>query len=271
MKKFTIDVTERLQEMGYNATYVTRKKAGIATEYIVINTDGILHPSFNADEISNFTDNADEGAEYIDWLLTHEIETPQLTIDMHNYNDVKLHLKPVLLPERFITEQTSYVTAKPMGFDDLYLMIQITDIISTNSNCTGTTYVSSKMLEAWNVKFEEAFLDACDNYIDKVEIMPLSKKLEAMTGMPAEAFDNPMWVANLISQETYGASAVILGRTELEEHFPNGYIVIPSSIHEMLILPIDTETDELNRIITDVNENALDPKDILSDHYYTFK
>lgn len=55
-----------------------------------------------------------------------------------------------------------------------------------------------------------------------------------------------------------------------EEHQSDVYI-IPSSIHEVILIPEFTGGEEsLNKMITAVNKNELDPVEILSDHVYIF-
>lgn len=68
-----------------------------------------------------------------------------------------------------------------------------------------------------------------------------------------------------------GAIAIIKAKERLAQMYPNGYYVIPSSVHEMLVLNMDyTDEDTITGIIRDVNANVLDPKDYLSDHAYVF-
>lgn len=49
----------------------------------------------------------------------------------------------------------------------------------------------------------------------------------------------------------------------------NNPIIIPSSVHELLILDtVETDVDYMSAMIMSVNESSLDPIDILSDHPY---
>ena len=48
--------------------------------------------------------------------------------------------------------------------------------------------------------------------------------------------------------------------------------MIPSSVHEMIIVPM-TESitrKELDQMVKEVNENVVDPEEILSDHVYIY-
>jgi hypothetical protein len=48
--------------------------------------------------------------------------------------------------------------------------------------------------------------------------------------------------------------------------------IIPSSVHEVILIPVQHwEKSKLDEMVVEVNENELDPVEILSDHVYIFK
>ena len=51
-----------------------------------------------------------------------------------------------------------------------------------------------------------------------------------------------------------------------------GVVIIPSSIHEILLLPIDYNfnEDEINNMIQEVNSNEVSENERLSDHVYYY-
>lgn len=56
------------------------------------------------------------------------------------------------------------------------------------------------------------------------------------------------------------------------EYIGKNYYILPSSIHELLIVPDDIEADPLNlqEIVRDVNENHIEAEEFLSDSVYYF-
>ena len=46
--------------------------------------------------------------------------------------------------------------------------------------------------------------------------------------------------------------------------------VIPSSIHEVILIPENGDTEEMNRMVSEVNRTALDPMEVLADHIYFY-
>lgn len=58
----------------------------------------------------------------------------------------------------------------------------------------------------------------------------------------------------------------------LSEHCHGDYYILPSSIHELLILPDhhNIPEQELKKMVREVNENCVQPDEILSDHVYHY-
>lgn len=58
---------------------------------------------------------------------------------------------------------------------------------------------------------------------------------------------------------------------EVSQQFGNKFFIIPSSIHEVIIMPYDeAHKDDFKTMIHDVNSTVLDPQDILSDTLYMY-
>lgn len=59
---------------------------------------------------------------------------------------------------------------------------------------------------------------------------------------------------------------------QLEEQCGGDYYILPSSIHEVLIMPdqYDISTPNLHNMVLDVNANCVRPDEILSDHVYHY-
>lgn len=58
---------------------------------------------------------------------------------------------------------------------------------------------------------------------------------------------------------------------DLYEKFSGNYFVIPSSVHEVLLIKdTDEEEDYLNRMVSEVNEQHVEPEEVLSGHVYYY-
>ena len=76
------------------------------------------------------------------------------------------------------------------------------------------------------------------------------------------------------SRKTYGACSILYpGMLEqLAERIGGDYYMIPSSVHEFLLVPREREQDreELKKMIAEVNRTELPPEEVLSDHLYLY-
>ena len=76
------------------------------------------------------------------------------------------------------------------------------------------------------------------------------------------------------SRKTYGACSILYpGVLErMAEQLNGDFYLIPSSVHEFLLLPKEQDRgeDELREMILEVNRTEISPEEVLSDHLYFF-
>ena len=84
---------------------------------------------------------------------------------------------------------------------------------------------------------------------------------------------SPMLVATN-KDKTFGASILAFGDMIEEDVRKIGgdVDILPSSVHEILILPkkYDSEVEFLKMMVEDVNRSCVEPSDILSDSVYEY-
>lgn len=89
-----------------------------------------------------------------------------------------------------------------------------------------------------------------------------------------EAFeDSPIWIAST-EDRWHGAGVMLLDSFKDQFLFDRGWseaFVIPSSVHEVLLIRKDRDGGELNEIIRHVNRIECKEDEVLSDHYYTWR
>ena len=145
--------------------------------------------------------------------------------------------------------------------------------IKSEDGMIGAAPVTLDMLSLWGKKLQDLVHDVKNS---QEKVMPprfMSMADILLSGM-IEAHDlQPLYV--LTNTESYYGAGVIFypGMMEkIAEKLGGDYFVIPSSIHETLLLPANTEVeiDGLNSIIQAVNRDCLAPEDKLSDHAYRY-
>lgn len=105
-----------------------------------------------------------------------------------------------------------------------------------------------------------------------VRCMTGSDKVAKPFGMSIGTFSfarSKMWVLSNLSSR-FGAG-LLLNRellSKMGDQVKDDFYIIPSSVHEVLIVPTVMDADELKHIIQDINANEVEPQDRLSDVPY---
>ena len=149
-------------------------------------------------------------------------------------------------------------SAAEYGFDDLVIvpMIEVDE--------THVAKVTESLVWTWGVTEEDVFKAAEKNACGYT-ITDLSLLIDA----PATPYKTV--VVTTAPEVGFGAYGIIPKRKELEQMFPDGYIAIPSSIHEFIVVPREAgDYDVVRAMIQSINMSYVKPSEQLSDHPYYF-
>lgn len=149
---------------------------------------------------------------------------------------------------------------------------------------SGTIQIYNSHLEMWGVTKEELLEVAKENtqklfpcVIDSM--MQVVKEMMRAEGLPYDAEDfsateSPMYVVSN-KQKEYGA--INLFNVELLRDFANtknkcNFWILPSSLHEVLLVPDDGNVGvaELLNMVTEVNSTQVMPEEVLANSIYKF-
>ena len=118
---------------------------------------------------------------------------------------------------------------------------------------------------------DEIFSKALDNAIKRypADVCKLSEVL----GSDNSAYKPPLYLAKAAKMGDFGAIVMLYKgvlRKFAKEH--GGFYILPSSVHEVLFMPRGTGIGEndLLSMIQQINEEVVDPYDILSDSLYYY-
>lgn len=126
--------------------------------------------------------------------------------------------------------------------------------------------VTKDVLESTGLTLDEVHNTAINNIGDDYEIMSLREILEAEDiGM--------ILVSN--KKQLFGAAQILNNYviSNIVERLGNRFFIIPSSVHEMLILPAECSTNDLSEladIVKYVNTDYVIPEERLSDNAYLY-
>ena len=142
--------------------------------------------------------------------------------------------------------------------------------------------LQEELLEDLYLTVEEVWACAYANTIapGTTVIEPLAELLEALAGpLYAETVPGaPMYVVS--NRKRFFGAAQILDRMTIREYFSKEWpdckrlIVIPSSIHECILIPIDDEEidlEDFHRMVHEVNASTVDEEEQLGDCCYVME
>ena len=122
--------------------------------------------------------------------------------------------------------------------------------------------------------YKLALTNKGEQYTPKLE--SIGSVLSGMLGMDFPVEDGLPGIYVLTNETTFKGAFVIL-RPETQELLKNSFdgdlIVIPSSIHELLLIPSPDNFDvsAINSMIQEVNRTVVSPQEILGDEYFVLR
>ena len=211
-----------------------------------------------------------EAAKEIDEILKQnqrEFDVSELT----NYEYAKSMLRARLYNKATNAE----VFRKSKDFKDLIIVPYIDFGDIDDDGCRASTKVTAQLVERWGVTEKEVIDTALKNSKADIKIQSMGAMLAEIMGMPAreeEEFGiNPEMIVLTNKDKYYGAITAITAKAKLKKLFPNGYVILPSSIHEVIAIPYQYGMeDELTEMVNAVNVEEVKPEEILGNRAYVF-
>ena len=165
--------------------------------------------------------------------------------------------------------------------DYLDLAIVFCIMIPMDSKNWGSILIHNHLLETWKISKETLFEFAKINtyQIFAPTVTPLQDMLENMLSdedkelFPKLTPSFPMLVLTN-SRNNHGATVICYPDylKKLAMEMDTDFIILPSSIHEVILLPMKSDFDigELSQMVRQVNATQLSPEEVLSDHAYLY-
>lgn len=202
---------------------------------------------------------------------------------LNDFTMARPRIRSLLLSKETRAEYISRYVSVPVGDTDLAMTyyVDVSDIID-QSTATLKIGISQELLDNWGVSIEEIQAAAIEgDRTRNIKLFPMVNLLQEMLSEAVEikpmdlGESIPMYILITDSKGSTNAASAFLHpdlSAELHRKFEKngGYYVLPSSIHEVLLLPADSITipEELAAIVQGVNEECVSLEDKLSDHVY---
>ena len=206
-------------------------------------------------------------------------------INPMDYDSVKEHLAVMLVNTQANKRMLQEMPHENM--EDLSAICYVDFPVESNDG-KATMKVKNEHLKMWNVDAKEMFQQA------RANTQPVNTPiLQSMDEMMLSIFNEEGHATNLLDEnidfgfrshdmlyaltnveKQYGASMITQPEVlnKLEQLFPEGFYVLPSSVHEVLIVPDNGEMEPkmLGEMVREVNKNEVERQEVLSDRVYSY-
>jgi hypothetical protein len=152
-------------------------------------------------------------------------------------------------------------------------------LVDTSMHNQGNILIYPHHLRMWSIDKDTLFSLAHENTPRLLPVLmeDLASVVLSMIGYRALSLADlecPIYILTN-KHKTNGATVLLYEGllTELSDYFKSDFLIIPSSIHEVLVLPAiyPVNPDEFRTMIAQVNDTAVTAEEYLSDHAYLYK
>jgi hypothetical protein len=212
---------------------------------------------------------------YADILATYWNNLPEQNFDTTIFTSF------AKAKERIIMRVVSYernreLLAQVPHFRFLDLAVVFYCLLTADATQQASIPIYNHHLSFWGVDtdtlYDQALLNTPKLLPHRMEDM--SRILVEILGENVEDDpDIPMFVLTN-RYHTFGASVILYDRLlkQLADSFGKDMVILPSSVHEVLLVPVDTGADlaYFDNMVREVNETQLADDEVLSNHAYYF-
>ena len=151
-------------------------------------------------------------------------------------------------------------------------------VVSNDENGMASYVLSNQQMDMSGISIEELD-EAAQKNTEKSGFMvkTMQQVMAEMMGMPEEAAeamaDGPQMYVLTNRRKTNGANILLYREqlAEVAEKLDDDIYILPSSIHELLAVPVSqTEADQLRMMVREVNDTQVSPEEILSYEVYRY-
>ena len=232
-----------------------------------------ISPLYYIDSALQNGQSAEETAKEIASQIAKQSSLPD-SIDVNfvsDFESAKQFIVPRLIDIR-PGKNDAYIKNRVMTQFPFVSIGIIYDIALPNNKTSAMSIPVTKDLQlTWNAS-TKAIHDAAIQNGPRIRPLKIASLAE-MLGLPFELDDMAPMTVLTNSVGVNGASAILYPATKelLAERFPNGFVLLPSSVHEWIIISKDLSTDTMGLLdmVKTINANEVLPQDQLADDVFT--
>lgn len=208
-----------------------------------------------------------------------------LNIELYDIDMFKERITPMLINAKANREMLQ--TMPYIQVEDLAMIFKV-DMELPGENSRGMIKINNEMLENWGLSLKEVYEKAITNVrkYDAPTLIPMGEMVfEIVNGGKANInllenhhvfskFSSEMMFVLTNESRHHGTSALVCPEVmnKINELMPNGFYILPSSIHETLIVSKECGMSgkELGQMVREVNRDMVSREEVLSDRVYEY-
>lgn len=288
-EQFVEDVKQKLEDNGIECRVDTHEVSKLNESYeaITVTPEGSnVGVNVNMDR---FFETLENGVDY-DEVVDRAVSIVEKGIDeqpaidvasLTNYDQMKDKLVMEVVSIEANAELLENVPHKEM--EDMAVVYRF--VLDSNDDGRATILATNQLIETMGVTPEQLHADAMENAPElkpavikgmsevMAEMMGMSPEDLAMMGMPTDPADEQMYVATTPDQ-IHGAGIIAYQdfMDKAAEKVGGDFFILPSSIHELLIVPDNGQMDleQLQDMVREVNATQVAPEEKLTDNVYHY-
>lgn len=287
-EKFIEDVSDRLYEQGaeVNISVHEVNKLNESYEAITVTPEGSnIGVNVGIDKFFGAYENGTPYEDVVDKavdVVAHGIaQRPEFDIDsLTDYSQMKEKLAMEVVSAEANKDLLETVPHKNM--EDMAVVYRF--VLSSDDDGRASILVTNQIIESMGVTPEQLHADALENapHIKPAEIRGMSEVMAELVGpeqaemmgiVPMDPKDEQMFVAT-VPDKVHGAGVLAYQdfMDQAAERVGGDFFILPSSIHEVLIVPDNGQMDlkTLEDMVKDVNATRVAPADKLTDSVYHY-
>lgn len=200
---------------------------------------------------------------------------PKIDIDeLSNYKAIKPKLMMEIISQKGNEERLKRLPHHKI--EDLALVYRLD--MGDRAGNKMTSVITNRQLGTFGISAEQLHQDALMNapVSHPASLRPIYEVLAAMMGKDPEEIspDEPMMLVATTQDDFMGASVIQYPGflEQAAERIGKDFFILPSSIHEVLLVPDDGILDfhELAEMVQSINEAQVTPAERLSDNVYHY-
>ncbi len=206
----------------------------------------------------------------------HEVKFEH-TWDVHSVKDYETMRSKIVYKLIHAEKNENLLKNMPfIAYLDFAIVFYI--LFEVDDSGTATIPITHELLELWDVPLDNVQQSAFCNapVLLPACFKPMQIVIDELMGTnysEQEAIEDLMYVLTN-SLRSFGAACILYdGMLEkIYEEIGENYYLLPSSIHEMIIVPESNSPsrEHLNEMITEVNQTQVDEEEFLSDCVYYY-